>query len=98
MKMKSMLWMLFLCIILLFSLGNTQILPFMTTPKTTSLYPLQEDYLGDTIFAPGLFSTTQEGMGNRGGSGNSNKGFGSKGSGFGSKGSGLFSSKNSVFN
>ncbi len=61
--MKSVLWLLFLCTILFFSLGNT-IIPVISMTKQSPKYKSPTDYYSDANASQGVFSKTIEPMAN----------------------------------
>jgi len=65
MVMKSVLWLLFLCTVLFFSLGNT-IIPMPSVLKSVTKYKSPTDYYSDVNASQGVFSKTIEPMSNSG--------------------------------
>ena len=65
MVMKSVLWLLFLCTLLFFSLGNT-IIPMPSIIKSVPKYKNPTDYYSDVNASQGVFSKTIEPMSNSG--------------------------------
>jgi hypothetical protein len=65
MVMKSVLWLLFLCTVLFFSLGNT-IIPMPSMMKSVQKYKNPTDYYSDVNASQGVFSKTIEPMSNSG--------------------------------
>jgi len=63
--MKSVLWLLFLCTVLFFSLGNT-IIPMPSMMKSVTKYKSPTDYYSDVNASQGVFSKTIEPMSNSG--------------------------------
>ena len=56
--MKILLWLLFLCILLFFNLGNV-IIPMETIPHTPKKYKNPTDYYSDVAATQGVFSVRE---------------------------------------